>query len=73
MPSAAAPDTTETVLEHAEGIKQLAVATPTEDEQVATQLLAGVRTVNGTPTAWSWRRRQTRAATRGLSCSCRSR
>jgi hypothetical protein len=51
LPPAAAADTTETVLEHAEGVQQLAVASPTElPSGLETQLLAGVRSEGGAKT-----------------------
>ena len=38
------------MLAHNDGVQQLAVASPTEQGAVETQMLAGVRNVNGTAT-----------------------
>ena len=45
-----AADTTETVLAHNDGVQQLAVASPTEQGSLETQMLAGVRNENGSAT-----------------------
>jgi hypothetical protein len=48
--SAPLPDVKETVLEHSDGVEQIGVASPTDVDGVATQLLAGVRSSGGTAT-----------------------
>ncbi|BEP14690.1 hypothetical protein acdb102_30010 [Acidothermaceae bacterium B102] len=50
VPAGGAADTIETVLAHDDGVQQLAVASPTEQGAIETQMLAGVRNENGTAT-----------------------